>query len=134
MKDGAGARAEIRKDFGIAHLRGAAAGTDGLITCLTSPRISTEVMTGPDGALAAMAPGLAWIETSTTEVHELLRVAALARERGEITVLIGGNADVLERHRPAISAFGDPIIHMGDIGAASTLIPARMPGPRMASR
>ncbi|WP_272010475.1 NAD(P)-dependent oxidoreductase [Roseovarius sp. ZX-A-9] len=117
----------------------AATGVDGLITSLTSPKVSTAVMTGPNGALAALSPGATWIETSTTEVDELLRIAALARERGigtleapvtggvhraergEITVLIGGCADELARHQAAIAAFGDPIIHLGDIGAASTL-------------
>lgn len=116
-----------------------AAGVDGLITCLTSPKISTQVMTGPSGALAAMPPGAVWIETSTTEVDELLRVAELAKqhhigtieapvtggvhraERGEITVLLGGAKAHIERHRPAIAAFGGSIFHLGDIGAASTL-------------
>ena len=117
----------------------AAKGVDGLITCLTSPRISTQVMTGPNGALSAMSPGAVWIETSTTEVQELMRVSELAKqrdvgtieapvtggvhraERGEITVLLGGKDDEIARHRKAIEAFGGTNFHLGDIGAASTL-------------
>lgn len=114
-------------------------GVDGLITCLTSPRISTQVMTGPNGALSALSPGSVWIETSTTDVHELLRVAELARsrgvgtieapvtggvhraERGEITVLLGGSDEDIRRHRKAIEAFGGANFHLGAIGSASTL-------------
>ena len=117
----------------------AAAGADGLVTCLTSPKISTQVMLGEQGALAAMEPGSVWIETSTTEIAALRHVAELAKERGvgtleapvtggvhraargEITVLVGGDAGDLARHRRAIEAIGDPIIHLGGIGAASTL-------------
>ena len=117
----------------------AATGVDGLLTCLTSPKISTQVMLGENGALAAMSPGSVWIETSTTEIQELRRIVGLARERGigtleapvtggvhraergEITVLVGGSKEDLARHRPALAAFGDPIFHLGAIGAASTL-------------
>jgi 3-hydroxyisobutyrate dehydrogenase len=117
----------------------AAAGADGLLTCLTSPKVSTQVMLGENGALAVMAPGSVWIETSTTEVEELKRIAGLARERGvgtleapvtggvhraargEITVLVGGSDADMARHRPALEAFGGQIFHLGEIGAASTL-------------
>lgn len=116
-----------------------AKGVDGLITCLTSPKISTQVMTGPNGALSNMSTGSVWIETSTTEVAELLRIAELAEkcgvgtieapvtggvhraERGEITVLLGGADTDIQRHRGAIEAFGGAHFHLGGIGAASTL-------------
>ncbi|QIE46290.1 NAD(P)-dependent oxidoreductase [Pseudohalocynthiibacter aestuariivivens] len=117
----------------------AARNVDGLITCLTSPKISTMVMTGPNGALSAMSPGSVWIETSTTEVHELMRIAELAKTcgvgtieapvtggvhraaRGEITVLLGGSDEDIARHKGAIEAFGGANFHLGGIGAASTL-------------
>lgn len=116
-----------------------AANVDGLLTCLTSPKVSSAVMLGDNGALPAMPPGSAWIETSTTDVAELKRIADLARargvstleapvtggvhraERGDITVLVGGDEETLERHRQALEAFGEPIIRLGEIGAASTL-------------
>lgn len=116
-----------------------ATGVDGLLTCLTAPKVSHRVMLGENGALAAMSPGSVWIETSTTDVDEIQRIAARAAERGvgtleapvtggvhraergQITVLVGGSEQDLARHRPALEAFGDPIIHLGDIGAASTL-------------
>ena len=38
---------------------------DGLITCLPSPKISTDVMAGVDGAIHSMKNGSTWIEGIT---------------------------------------------------------------------
>ena len=54
---------------------------DGLITCLPSPKISTEVMAGIDGAILYMKNGSTWIETSTTDINELKKVSEIAKER-----------------------------------------------------
>jgi len=117
----------------------AAKGADGLITCLPSPAASNAVLTAADGALAAMAPGTAWIEMSTTDAAEIRRLGALAADRGvgtlecpvtggvyraakgEITVFVGGDAEVLESHRPALSAMCGPLFHLGPLGSASVL-------------
>lgn len=117
----------------------AAEGADGVITCLPSPAASNAVMTGEAGALAAMKPGSAWLEMSTTETAEVRRLAALAAARGvetlecpvtggvhraavgEITVFVGGAAAVLEAHRPALSVMCDPLFHLGPLGSASIL-------------
>ena len=48
---------------------------DGLITCLPSPKISTEVMAGLDGAIHYLKNGSTWIETSTTDINELKKVS-----------------------------------------------------------
>jgi len=117
----------------------AARDVDGLITCLPSPAISSEVMLGDKGACAAMRKGSAWIETSTTDVDAILDVATRAAEagigtieapvtggvhraeRGEITVLVGASAEEFDRHRAALEAFGGQIFHLGDVGSASIL-------------
>lgn len=119
--------------------RAAAAATDSLITCLPSPKASTAVMTGPNGALEAIPKGGAWIEMSTTDLHELQRLAAIAAPRGvsvleapvtggvhraaagEITVLIGGDRATYDRHLPALQAMGGQVIHMGELGKASVI-------------
>lgn len=111
----------------------------GLITCLPSPKVTTEVLLGLNGSLSAMSEGSTWIETGTTDVNELVRVHRLAKqkgistieapvtggvhraERGEITVLLGGSNKDIDRHRKAIETFGGPCFHLGDIGAASIL-------------
>jgi 3-hydroxyisobutyrate dehydrogenase-like beta-hydroxyacid dehydrogenase len=35
---------------------------------------------------------------------------------GRLTLLAGGDADALERARPALACYGDPIIHVGGLG------------------
>ena len=112
---------------------------DGLITCLPSPKISTDVMLGKDGALFKMSSGSTWIETSTTEVNELQKVADEAKkfnigtieapvtggvhraEKGIITVLIGAKKEEYIRHQEAIKTFGGKIFYLGELGSASVL-------------
>ena len=116
-----------------------AEGVDALITCLPSPEASAAALLGDGGALSAMKAGATWIEMSTTSIDELRRIAPLAAERGvgvleapvtggvhrattgEITVLVGGDAEVLERHRPALAVMGGQIFHLGDVGSASII-------------
>lgn len=38
-------------------------------------------------------------------------------EAGKLTVMVGGDEEVLERARPVLSAYGDPIRHCGQLGA-----------------
>jgi len=111
-------------------------GADVLITCLPAPAVSEAVL---EAALPALAPGATWIEMSTIGRDDVLRLAARAGEagigmlecpvtggvhlaaRGEITVLVGGEEALLERHRPALAAVGGRIIHLGPLGAAAVV-------------
>ena len=119
--------------------RAVAEGTDAVITCLPSPRASEMVLTGPDGVLAGLKRGGAWIEMSTLGRDETLRLAGLARAagietleapvtggvhlaaQGKITVLAGGDVALFEAHRPALAAMGDRIFHMGPLGSAAVI-------------
>ena len=112
---------------------------DGLITCLPSPKISTEVMTGVDGAIHYMKNGSAWIETSTTDINELKKVSEIAKEKGIktieapvtggvhraekgiITVLVGADKETFYEHERAIKSFGGKIFYLGNLGSASVL-------------
>ena len=49
-----------------------------VFTCLPSPAAVAEVLTGESGVLAGLRPGGTWIDSSTNDRHELLRLAALA--------------------------------------------------------
>jgi len=119
--------------------RAAAEATDSLITCLPSPKASTAVMTGENGALEGIPAGGAWIEMSTNDAHEIERIAALGAARGvvtleapvtggvhraaagEITVLVGGDEAVYRAHLPALQAMGGEVLHMGPLGKASII-------------
>ncbi|MFN3261568.1 MAG: NAD(P)-dependent oxidoreductase [Pikeienuella sp.] len=114
----------------------AAEGADCVITCLPSPAVSEAVLRA---FLPVMKPGADWIEMSTVSREDVLRLSALAGEagvgclecpvtggvhlalRGEITVLVGGDEARFLRHRPALEAMGNRIIHMGPLGSAAII-------------
>ena len=116
-----------------------AAEVDAVITCLPSPSVSEKVLAGPRGVLAGLRPGGAWIEMSTNGEAEALRLAGIAADagirmlecpvtggvhlaaNGEITVIVGGDPDLFETHRPALEAMGNRIFHVGPLGKAAVI-------------
>ncbi|MCA0204147.1 MAG: NAD(P)-dependent oxidoreductase [Proteobacteria bacterium] len=114
----------------------AAAEADAVVTCLPSPAVSEAVLAQ---ILPVMKPGADWIEMSTLGRAEMLRLAATAEAQGvgvlecpvtggvhlaaqgKITVLAGGEAALVERHRPALEAMGGRIFHMGPLGSAALI-------------
>jgi len=119
--------------------RALAATVDAVFTCLPSPAVSERVLNGADGLLTGLAPGSTWIEMGTDDSDSIQRLAAIAAEKGvftleapvtggvhkaaagEIAVIVGGEASVFERHRPALEAMGRPIFHVGPLGSASVM-------------
>lgn len=109
------------------------------ITCLPSPKVSEVVLAGPDGILAGLPKGGTWIEMSTNGRDEIVRLAALAQAAGvetlecpvtggvhlaaagRITALVGGDAALYARHRPAIEAMCAKSFLMGPIGSAAVI-------------
>ena len=112
---------------------------DAVITCLPSPSVSARVLEGPGGILEGARPGLTWIEMSTNDRDAIRALAEKAAAKGvatlecpvtggvhlaasgEITVIVGGEAELFARHRPALEAMGRRIFHVGPIGAASVI-------------
>jgi 3-hydroxyisobutyrate dehydrogenase len=113
--------------------------SDAVITCLPSPAVSEQVLIDPEGILAGLESGSAWIEMSTLGRDEMLRLAAKAAEKGvatleapvtggvhkaaagEITVLAGGEKALFEAHRPALQAMGGEVLYMGSLGSAAVM-------------
>jgi 3-hydroxyisobutyrate dehydrogenase len=109
---------------------------DAVFTCLPSPTVSEKVL---GQILTTLKPGATWIENSTNGRDEMIRLAATAAAkgvkvleapvtggvhlaaRGEITVLVGGDKDLFELHRPALETIGRKIFHMGPIGSAAVI-------------
>jgi 3-hydroxyisobutyrate dehydrogenase len=109
---------------------------DHVITCLPSPAVSEAVLAE---ILTALKPGATWIENSTLGRDDILRLGGLARQsgirlleapvtggvhlaaRGEITVLVGGDADLVALHEPALKVIGNRMFHMGDLGSAAII-------------
>ena len=116
---------------------GALAGAvDHVITCLPSPAISERVVRS---ILPVMKPGASWVEMSTLGRDDVLRLAEVAAQagvrmlelpvtggvhlaaQGKITMLPGGEADLVALHMPAMQAMGDRVFHMGPLGSASII-------------
>ncbi|MCS7081352.1 MAG: NAD(P)-dependent oxidoreductase, partial [Chloracidobacterium sp.] len=112
---------------------------ESVFTCLPSPKAVSTVVSGERGLLAGLKPGATWIDMSTNDRHEVLRLAALAAEKGvacleapvtggvhkaasgNITVLVGGERAVYEAHLPAFEAMGRPVFYTGPLGSASVI-------------
>nr|WP_280640740.1 NAD(P)-dependent oxidoreductase [Rhizobium sp. SSM4.3] len=112
---------------------------DAVITCLPSPRVSERVLTGERGILKGLKPGGTWIEMSTLDEQEVLRLGKIAADAGvrmlespvtggvhlaasgEITVIIGGDSDLYDLHLPAFQAMGNQIFRAGPLGKASVI-------------
>jgi len=117
----------------------AAARAGNAITCLPSPKVSEAVLTGPDGLLQGLPTDGTWIEMSTNGRDEIVRLAAIASAKGirtlecpvtggvhlaaagKITALVGGDAALYERHRPAIEAMCAKSFLMGPVGSAAVI-------------
>jgi 3-hydroxyisobutyrate dehydrogenase len=106
--------------------------------CVRGDADVEEVVLGPNGVLGGMVAGSVLVIHSTVHPDTCRRLGALAVERGvdvldapvsgggqaardrRLLVLVGGHTDVLERVTPVLSAFGDPIRHVGPLGAGQT--------------
>jgi 3-hydroxyisobutyrate dehydrogenase len=115
---------------------GLAGEVDHVITCLPSPAVSERVLRR---IVPAMRPGATWVEMSTLSREDVLRLAAIAEAagvrmlelpvtggvhlaaRGEITMLPGGDADLVDLHRPALEAMGTRVFHMGPLGSSAII-------------
>lgn len=112
---------------------------DAVMTCLPSPSVSLKVLAGERGILSGLKPGGTWIEMSTNDTAEVEKMAALAQARGiemleapvtggvhkaaagDITIIVGGDAAIFARHRPALEAMGGEIFHVGALGKAALI-------------
>lgn len=106
---------------------------DVLALCVVDDAGVDEVLRGPGGALAAMAPGSVVVVHSTVHPKTCLRLqddhpeihvidapvsggGQKAADR-ELLVMVGGPDDVVARCRPVLETFGDPVLHVGPLGA-----------------
>lgn len=113
--------------------------SDLVITCLPSPAAVRAVMEGDEGVLAGLGPGKTWLEMSTTDQAEVLRLGELVTKvgahpldgpvsggchraaTGNISIFVGGEREDFERVLPVLTTMGRRILHVGGLGAASVL-------------
>jgi len=115
-----------------------AAQSDILISCLFSDAQLRETGLGSDGFIANAKAGAIFV-SHTTGTSDTLRelsqsvaspptildapVSGTADHiaDGKLTVLIGGPSGEVERVRPVLAAYADPIVATGDLGSALTV-------------
>jgi 3-hydroxyisobutyrate dehydrogenase len=114
----------------------AATGAEAVLTCLPSTR-AIEIVVGE--ILTVMPAGSAWLDNSTNDRDVIMRLAELAAAQGvraveapvtggvhlakagEITVILGGDDDVVQEFMPIFQIIGNRIFHVGGVGQASKI-------------
>ena len=111
---------------------GLGASADVLCVCVVDDAGVDDVLRGPKGALAAMKPGGVVVIHSTVHPETCRRLQAdfpdvniidapvsgggdKAAAR-ELVVMCGGPAASIERCRPILDSFANPLIHLGGLG------------------
>jgi 3-hydroxyisobutyrate dehydrogenase len=118
-----------------AELAGA---SDLVCLCVVGDADIDEVTGGEHGLLSTMKPGSVIAVHSTVHPNtcrELAKKAAAqsvsvidapvsggggAAAEGRLVVMVGGEADVVERCRPVFETYGDPVVHLGELGSGQT--------------
>ena len=110
-----------------------------IVTMLADETASHSLFVGADGFLEGLRPATVVIEMATVSLEHLTRIASLVERigcslidapvsgsvsmacDGSLSILVGGDAAVLERVRPALAIMGSRIFHLGGLGAGSAM-------------
>jgi 3-hydroxyisobutyrate dehydrogenase-like beta-hydroxyacid dehydrogenase len=109
--------------------------SDVVITMVTATSDVEEVLLGPNGVVAGAKPGVTAIDMSTIAPKATVRIAQALDARqvrmldapvtggpagaqaATLTIMVGGDASVLDEMRPVLDRLGRQIVHMGGHGA-----------------
>jgi 3-hydroxyisobutyrate dehydrogenase len=112
-----------------------AANSDIIGLCVRDDDDVSQVTAGDDGILAGLAPGAIIAVHSTVHPDTVRALAVAAADKGafvidapvsggqpaasvgRLLVMVGGAEEHLERARPVLASYGDPIVHLGPLGA-----------------
>ena len=112
-----------------------AAASDLVCLCVTADADVEEVLAGSGGVLAALREGGVIAVHSTVHPDTCRRLAAEAATRGirlidapvsggapaasagRLLVMVGGDEPTVEFCRPVFASYGDPVVHLGPLGA-----------------
>lgn len=116
-----------------------ASAADVTISMLADAAAVDAVYGGPDGLVAGARPGMVLVDSSTVppailRAHEhAIRArgagvidapvsgsVALA-ETGQLTLMVGGEPDDVEKARPVLAAYGATIFHLGPLGSGAAM-------------
>lgn len=115
-----------------------AASSDLVCLCVVGDADIEEITAGEGGLLAVMKSGSAIAVHSTVHPETCRKLAKKAGRKGvsvidapvsgggpaasegRLLVMVGGDADVVERCRPVFETYADPVVHLGDVGTGQT--------------
>lgn len=133
---------EFAAETGARDAQSAAAAADGaefFITCLPTSAQVEEILFGNDGAAARLKRGSVVIDCTSGDPATSRRIAerlaaigidfldapvsggVSGAEAGTLTVMVGGDAAVLERCRKVLESFAGKIVHCGGVGAGDAV-------------
>jgi len=110
-----------------------------IITCLPSSESCSKVMEAKDGVLNGISENKIWIEMSTTDSNEIIRIGKLIKNKnaipldapvsggchraatGNISIFVGGERKGFDKILPILSIMGKDILYTGSLGSASIL-------------
>jgi 3-hydroxyisobutyrate dehydrogenase len=106
--------------------------------CVLTDDDVEQVTLGPDGLIGGLRPGTIVAIHSTVSPSTCTRIAVALADTGaevidapvsgggpaaagrQLLVMVGGELSTFERAQPVFAAFGEPIIHLGPLGAGQT--------------
>jgi 3-hydroxyisobutyrate dehydrogenase-like beta-hydroxyacid dehydrogenase len=136
------AKAQWLADAGLRLLpspRAVAEAADVTFSMVTDTAALCAVTGGPDGVLAGLGPGKVYIDMSTVSPQASRALAERVRgrgaamldapvsgslvtlEQGRLSIMVGGDPDVLVRVRPILLAIGPVVTHVGPNGQAALM-------------
>ena len=116
-----------------------AAGSNVVITMVADDDAVTSLYRDPEGLIAGLSPRTVAVDMSTVLPDTLRSLEADVRatgagildapvsgsvpvaEKGELTIMVGGEPSDLDRARPAFEAMATRIFHMGPLGTGATI-------------
>jgi len=116
-----------------------AARSEIVLSCVADDAAVEAVLLGPHGALEQVRPGTLVVDLSTVSPVTSRLVAEAARakgaafvdaamsgstpqaEEGALVVFAGGQPGAIERARPILDTIAKTVVHMGQVGAGSTM-------------
>jgi 3-hydroxyisobutyrate dehydrogenase-like beta-hydroxyacid dehydrogenase len=122
-----------------ATAREAAASAQVVLSSLADDAAVGAAYTGGDGIVAGLQPGTVVCEASTIDPGTVRRLRPLVEDRGaslldtpvsgsvstveagQLTIMAGGDAVVLERARPALEPLAKQIFHVGELGTGAVM-------------
>jgi 3-hydroxyisobutyrate dehydrogenase-like beta-hydroxyacid dehydrogenase len=122
-----------------ATAREAAAAAEVVLSSLADDAAVGAAYTGADGVVAGLRPGTVVCESSTIDPGTVRRLRPLVEdtgaslldtpvsgsvstvEAGQLTIMAGGDPEVLDRVRPVLEPLAKQVFHVGELGAGAVM-------------